>query len=84
MCIRDSYMAYLKIAEGCDNCCSYCIIPKLRGPYVSKPFEQVLGEAKALVDKGVKELIVGAQDTTLSLIHILSLPSRQTYIASSR
>ncbi|MFV0602879.1 30S ribosomal protein S12 methylthiotransferase RimO [Phascolarctobacterium faecium] len=58
------YMAYLKIAEGCDNCCSYCIIPKLRGPYVSKPFEQVLGEAKALVDKGVKELIVVAQDTT--------------------
>lgn len=58
------YMAYLKIAEGCDNCCSYCIIPKLRGPYVSRTFEQVLSEAKALVDKGVQELIVVAQDTT--------------------
>ena len=57
-------MAYLKIAEGCDNCCSYCIIPKLRGPYVSRPFEQLLSEAKALVAKGVKELIVVAQDTT--------------------
>lgn len=58
------YMAYLKIAEGCDNCCSYCIIPKLRGPYVSRPFEQILSEAKALVANGVKELIVVAQDTT--------------------
>lgn len=58
------YMAYLKIAEGCDNCCSYCIIPKLRGPYVSRPFEQLLSEAEALVAKGVKELIVVAQDTT--------------------
>lgn len=59
-----SYMAYLKIAEGCDNCCSYCAIPKIRGPYRSKPMEQVLKEAKALADNGVKELIVVAQDTT--------------------
>ena len=59
-----SYTAYLKIAEGCDNCCSYCAIPKIRGPYRSKPMEQVLKEAKALVDNGVKELIVVAQDTT--------------------
>ena len=59
-----SYTAYLKIAEGCDNCCSYCAIPKIRGPYRSKPIEQVLKEAKALADNGVKELIVVAQDTT--------------------
>lgn len=58
------HMAYLKIAEGCDNCCSYCIIPKLRGSYVSKPFDQILAEAKALVEQGIKELIVVAQDTT--------------------
>lgn len=59
-----SYTAYLKIAEGCDNCCSYCAIPKIRGPYRSKPMEQVLKEAKALADNGVKELIIVAQDTT--------------------
>ena len=59
-----SYTAYLKIAEGCDNCCFYCAIPKIRGPYRSKPMAQVLKEAKALADNGVKELIVVAQDTT--------------------
>lgn len=59
-----SYTAYLKIAEGCDNCCSYCAIPRIRGPYRSKPMEQVLKEAKALANNGVKELIVVAQDTT--------------------
>lgn len=59
-----SYTAYLKIAEGCDNCCSYCAIPKIRGPYRGKPMAQVLKEAKALADNGVKELIVVAQDTT--------------------
>lgn len=59
-----SYTAYLKIAEGCDNCCSYCAIPKIRGPYRSKQMEQVLKEAKALANNGVKELIVVAQDTT--------------------
>lgn len=59
-----SYTAYLKIAEGCDNCCSYCAIPKIRGPYRSKPMEQVLKEAKTLAANGVKELIVVAQDTT--------------------
>ena len=58
------YMAYLKIAEGCDNCCSYCIIPQLRGPYTSRPYDEVMAEAKALADSGIKELIVVAQDTT--------------------
>ena len=59
-----NYTAYLKIAEGCDNCCSYCIIPKIRGPYRSRPFEEILAEAEALVSSGVKELILVAQDTT--------------------
>ena len=64
MLTTPSYMVYLKIAEGCDNCCSYCIIPQLRGPYTSRPYAEVLAEAKALADSGIKELIVVAQDTT--------------------
>ena len=64
MLTTPNYTAYLKIAEGCDNCCSYCIIPKLRGPYTSRPYEEVMAEAKALADSGVKEIIVVAQDTT--------------------
>ena len=59
-----SYLAYLKIAEGCDNRCSYCAIPFIRGHYVSKPYEQVLAEAQALVAGGVRELILVAQDTS--------------------
>lgn len=65
MLTTPSYMAYLKIAEGCDNCCSYCIIPQLRGTYTSRPHDEVLAEAKALAESGIKELIVVAQDTTL-------------------
>lgn len=64
MLTTPSHMAYLKIAEGCDNCCSYCIIPQLRGPYTSRPYEEVMAEARALAASGVKELIVVAQDTT--------------------
>lgn len=59
-----AYMAYLKIAEGCDNCCTYCIIPKLRGKYRSRKFEDVVTEAQTLVSKGVRELIIIAQDIT--------------------
>lgn len=58
------YTAYLKIAEGCDNRCTYCAIPYIRGKYVSKDMESLLAEAKKLADSGVKELIVIAQDTT--------------------
>ena len=64
MLTTPSYMAYLKIAEGCDNCCSYCIIPQLRGPYTSRPYEEVMAEAKELAEQGTKEIIVVAQDTT--------------------
>ncbi len=56
--------AYLKIAEGCSNRCTYCAIPYIRGPYVSRPMEEVLEEAKKLATAGIKELIVIAQDTT--------------------
>jgi ribosomal protein S12 methylthiotransferase len=58
------YMAYLKIGEGCDNHCTYCIIPKLRGKYRSRKMEDIIKEAKELASKGVKELVVIAQDTT--------------------
>ena len=57
-----SYTAYLKIAEGCDNFCAFCIIPYLRGRYRSRPMENILAEAKTLADAGVQELIVIAQD----------------------
>jgi len=58
------YTAYLKIAEGCDNRCSYCVIPSLRGKFRSRTFESLLAEAKGLADGGVKELIIVAQDIT--------------------
>lgn len=58
------YSSYIKIAEGCDNRCSYCAIPLIRGPYRSRPMESILEEAKALAESGTKELIIIAQDTT--------------------
>ncbi len=58
------YTAYLKIAEGCDNRCAYCVIPSLRGRYRSRPMESLLEEARRLAEQGVRELIVVAQDTT--------------------
>ena len=59
-----SYSAYLKIGEGCSNCCTYCAIPLIRGPYVSRPYEDTIKEARELANKGYKELIVLEQDTT--------------------
>ena len=61
----ERYTRYLKIAEGCDKYCSYCIIPRLRGHYRSIPMEQILEEAGQLVLEGAKELILVAQETTL-------------------
>ena len=58
------YTAYLKVAEGCDNRCAYCIIPHLRGRYRSRSFESLVEEAKGLAERGVKELLVIAQDIT--------------------
>ena len=59
------HFAYLKIAEGCDKHCTYCIIPKVRGSYRSVPMESLVEEAKELAENGVKELILVAQETTL-------------------
>lgn len=59
------HYAYLKIAEGCDKHCTYCIIPKVRGPYRSVPMESLLEEARELAEQGVKELILVAQETTV-------------------
>lgn len=59
------HFAYLKIAEGCDKHCTYCIIPKIRGNFRSVPMERLLKEAEELVSQGVKELILVAQETTL-------------------
>lgn len=58
------YYAYLKIAEGCDNCCTYCAIPQIRGRFRSRPMEELIEEAEWLASQGVKELVVVAQDTT--------------------
>ena len=59
------HFAYLKIAEGCDKHCTYCIIPKIRGNFRSVPMERLLKEAEGLAEQGVKELILVAQETTL-------------------
>ncbi len=58
------YMAYMKIAEGCDNCCTYCAIPQIRGRFRSRPIEELVQEAQGLAALGVKELCLIAQDTT--------------------
>lgn len=58
------FFAYLKIAEGCSNCCTYCAIPQIRGKFRSVPMEDVLAEAKWLADNGVTEVVVIAQDST--------------------
>ncbi len=65
MITSGSYFAYLKIAEGCDKHCTYCIIPKVRGNYRSVPMEELINEATYLAEQGVKELILVAQETTL-------------------
>ena len=58
------YTAYLRVADGCDNCCTYCTIPQIRGRFRSRTMENVIDEAKRLAARGVKELVVVAQDTT--------------------
>ncbi len=59
------HYAYLKIAEGCDKCCTYCIIPKVRGKYRSVPLDNLVAQAENLAEKGISELILVAQETTL-------------------
>ena len=58
------YSAYLKIGEGCDNCCTYCAIPLIRGHFISRPYDEIIEEANVLADSGIKEVIVLEQDTT--------------------
>lgn len=69
------HYAYLKISEGCNNRCSFCIIPKLRGDLVSRPLADVMAEAEALVKSGVKELLVISQDTSAYGIDLKYAPS---------
>lgn len=59
------HYAYLKIAEGCDKCCTYCIIPRIRGKYRSYPMEELVKQAEELAARGVKEILLVAQETTL-------------------
>ena len=66
--------AYLKIGEGCSNRCTYCAIPYIRGPFVSRKMEEIIEEAKILASKGIKEIIVIAQDTTKYGIDIYGEP----------
>ncbi|MDP4108983.1 MAG: 30S ribosomal protein S12 methylthiotransferase RimO [Bacillota bacterium] len=76
--LSPSYTAYLKIAEGCDNHCAYCVIPSIRGPFRSRTEEDILKEAESLSQSGVKELILVAQDLTrygLDLYKERALPS---------
>lgn len=63
--LTPKHYAYVKISEGCSNPCSFCSIPKIRGPIRSKPVEQIVGEVKELIADGAKEVILVAQDTTL-------------------
>lgn len=58
------YMAYLRISEGCNNCCAYCAIPLIRGHFRSRPLNDLIYEMKLLKDKGIKELVIISQDTT--------------------
>ena len=90
-----SHYAYLKISEGCDRRCSYCAIPFIRGAHKSVPMERLVEEARCLADKGVKELIIIAQDTTYygldlyrrralaELLQKLSFVSKDTWYTSS-
>ena len=58
------YQAYLRISDGCNNCCSYCAIPLIRGKFISRPLQDIITEAKILKNKGIQELVVISQDTT--------------------
>lgn len=57
--------AFIKIAEGCSNSCSFCVIPQIRGPFISRPVQEIIDEVKPLVDSGVKEIDLVAQDSTM-------------------
>lgn len=73
--LSPSHTAYLKIAEGCNNRCTYCAIPMIRGPYRSRPLDDLVNEAKTLAKGGTRELILAAQDTTRYGIDLYGRPS---------
>lgn len=75
-----SYTAYLKIAEGCSNCCSYCVIPSLRGAFRSRPLDSLMNEARELVAGGVKEINLIAQDVTAYGRDLPGRPALETLI----
>ncbi|WP_282003789.1 30S ribosomal protein S12 methylthiotransferase RimO [Geotalea uraniireducens] len=75
-----AYTTYLKIAEGCSNCCSYCVIPSLRGAFRSRPLDSLLQEARELVASGVKEVNLIAQDVTAYGRDLPGRPSLETLI----
>jgi ribosomal protein S12 methylthiotransferase len=62
--VSTPYYSYLKIAEGCSNCCAYCVIPAIRGPFRSRPMADIVAEAERLAAEGTREIILIAQDTT--------------------
>jgi len=69
-----SHRAYIKVAEGCDNRCTYCAIPYIRGPFRSRPIEDIIDEARLLAEDGVREIILIAQDTTRYGIDLYEKP----------
>ena len=73
--LTPAHYAYLKISEGCNHRCSFCIIPSMRGDLVSRPIGDVLGEARRLFESGVKELLVVSQDTSAYGVDV-KLPHR--------
>ena len=72
--LTPSHYAYIRIADGCDNRCSYCAIPDIRGHLTSQPLEKIISEANRLADAGIKELIITAQDTTLYGVDLYKKP----------
>lgn len=78
--VKTGHYAYLKIAEGCNNNCTYCSIPSIRGELKSRPLEEILAEAKNLIQQNVKELILVAQDTTRYGIDLYGQPKLVTLL----
>lgn len=74
------YTSYLKISEGCDNRCTYCTIPAVRGPFRSRQSEDIVSEAKTMLKSGVKELVLVAQDTTRYGLDLYGRPSLDTLL----
>jgi len=74
------FSAYIKIADGCDNCCTYCAIPEIRGRFRSRKMEDILAEAESLAERGVTELVVVAQDTTAYGTDIYGKPMLDTLL----